>query len=299
MTSDLKVGVRRQIDQLRKELAAAAGRVSALQDEIKKHELIYGMLDRRNTSRRSRRRSTVGAKRGPTGTMIDWNAVIATLPDQFTLDVMSAHETTREKPRSYLRQVVARWSKEGRIKRIGRGIYQKSGALPRVVTPEEKEAKPNGSGKNGKATDKGPQGMSTTEPPKEERTGKRRGIQPLEGTDYGDGIVLGKADGYKQVKESRSASGLFEGNSKKDDMRKFFVNLEKAGEITVATLKKLLSKHGGENQGLIQRRLNWFSLGRYNKHNWHVTVKQVGSKATGSDKVLFHQIEKRDQKKES
>ena len=127
MALDLKVSVRRQIDRLRKDLAAAAGRVSALRDEIKRHELIYGMLEGRNTGRRSRRPSTVGAvKRGPTGAMIDWNAVLATLPDQFTLDTMSTHETAREKPRSYLRQMVARWSKEGRIKRIGRGMYQKT-----------------------------------------------------------------------------------------------------------------------------------------------------------------------------
>ena len=51
--------------------------------------------------------------------MIDWNAVFATLPNQFTLETMS------EKPRAYLRQVVVRWSKEGRIKRTGRGMYQK------------------------------------------------------------------------------------------------------------------------------------------------------------------------------
>ena len=127
MVLDLKVKVGRQIDRLRKELTTATGRVSVLQDEIKRHELILGMLDGRNTGRRSGRPSTVGAvKRGPTGAMIDWNAVLATLPDQFTLDTMGAHETAREKPRSYLRQMVARWSKEGRIKRTGRGMYQKS-----------------------------------------------------------------------------------------------------------------------------------------------------------------------------
>ncbi len=58
--------------------------------------------------------------------MIDWIAVLATLPDQFTLDTVSADETAREKPRSYLRQVVARWAKEGRIKRSGRGMYEKT-----------------------------------------------------------------------------------------------------------------------------------------------------------------------------
>ena len=128
MATDLKVRVRRQIDRLRKELAVATGQVAALHDEIKRHELVYDMLDGRKTGKRSRQgRSTVGAlKRGPRGAMIDWTAVFATLPDQFTLDTMIAHKTAGEKTRAYLRQVVVRWSKEGRIKRTGRGMYQKT-----------------------------------------------------------------------------------------------------------------------------------------------------------------------------
>ena len=128
MTVDLKVSVRREIDRLMRQQAAATGRVAELQDEIKRHELIYGMLDGRETSKQSRRgRSTVGAlKRGPRGAMIDWNAVLATLPGEFTLDTLSTHETASEKPRAYLRQLVVRWSKEGRIKRTGRGMYQKT-----------------------------------------------------------------------------------------------------------------------------------------------------------------------------
>ena len=128
MATDLKVRVRRQIDRLRKELAGATGQVAALQEEIKRHELVYDMLDGRKAGKRSRRGpSTVGSlKRGPRGAMIDWNAVLATLPDQFTLETISAHKTASEKTRAYLRQVVVRWSKEGRIKRTGRGMYQKT-----------------------------------------------------------------------------------------------------------------------------------------------------------------------------
>ena len=128
MATDLKISVRRQIDRLRKELAVATGQVAALRDEIKKHELIYDMLDGRNTGKRSRQgRSGAGAlKRGPRGAMIDWNTVFTTLPDQFTLETMGAHKTASEKPRAYLRQVVVRWSKEGRIKRTGRGMYEKT-----------------------------------------------------------------------------------------------------------------------------------------------------------------------------
>ena len=53
----------------------------------------------------------------------------------------------------------------------------------------------------------------------------------------------------------------------------------------------MLKEHGGENVSLIQRRLNWFSWGRYDKHNWHLTVRQVNGKPSQADKVRFHQIE--------
>jgi len=54
MATDLKVSVTREIDRLTKELAAATGRVAELQEQIKRHELVYDMLDGQKTGRRSR-----------------------------------------------------------------------------------------------------------------------------------------------------------------------------------------------------------------------------------------------------
>ena len=128
MATDLKVSVRKEIDRLKKELAVATGRVAALQDEIRRHELVNDMLDGRKTGKMSRQgRSVAGTlKRGLRGAMIDWAAVFATLPDQFTVDSLLAHKTAGEKTRVYLRQVVSRWSKERRIRRTGRGMYEKT-----------------------------------------------------------------------------------------------------------------------------------------------------------------------------
>ena len=128
MAVDLKVSVKREIERLKKEHAAATGRVAALQDEIKRYEMVHDMLDGRKTGKRSRRgRPGAGVlKRGPRGAMIDWTAVFATLPDQFTLDSLLAHQTAGEKTRVYHRQVVSRWSKEGRVRRTGRGTYEKT-----------------------------------------------------------------------------------------------------------------------------------------------------------------------------
>ena len=128
MAEDLRVGVRREIERLRKDLAAAAGKVAALQEEIKRHETVQGMLDGRETGKRSRqdRHGAGASSRGPRGARIDWTAVFATLPEEFTLDSLLAHETAGRKNRAYLGQVVVRWSRDGRIRRTGRGVYEKT-----------------------------------------------------------------------------------------------------------------------------------------------------------------------------
>ena len=115
MAENLRVRVRRQIERLRKDLDAATRRVAALRKEIERHELVYEMLDGRKTGKRTQRsRPGAGAlKRGSRGAMIDWRGVFGTLPDQFTLDTMSADKTAGEKSRGCLRQVIARWSKGG------------------------------------------------------------------------------------------------------------------------------------------------------------------------------------------
>ena len=64
MSKDLKVSVKREIDRLRKDLAVAAGQVAALQEEIKRYELVQDMLDGRKTGKGSRQgRSLRGLKR--------------------------------------------------------------------------------------------------------------------------------------------------------------------------------------------------------------------------------------------
>lgn len=116
MATDLRVSVKRQIDRLRKNLAA-------LELELEKHEKIYNMLGGgKGGGGRSR------ASRGPRirrGGMISWNRVLGDLPQSFTLDTMSKNSSVRGKPRAYLRQVVVRWAKGGKVKRTARGRYQK------------------------------------------------------------------------------------------------------------------------------------------------------------------------------
>lgn len=155
MAMDLKVSVKKHIDGLNTELAAVNRRGAALRGEIEKCEQFYRALDgaagtdgqkkpgrvgRPPGSRTVQKPRTIKKPRaaqkprtvqkpkgrpGRRGSMIDWNSILRTLPAEFSLDNLESHKIASEKPRAYLRQVVVRWSKEGKIKRTARGKYQK------------------------------------------------------------------------------------------------------------------------------------------------------------------------------
>ena len=128
MATDLEVSVRRQLDRLRKELAAATGQVAALQDEIKRHELVYDMLDGRKTGKRSRRgRSGAGALK--TGAARRDDRLGGGLRDSarsvhagFPARPQDGGRKASRLPQAGSRAVV----KGGRIRRTGRGIYEKT-----------------------------------------------------------------------------------------------------------------------------------------------------------------------------
>lgn len=140
MALDLKVSVKRHMDGLNKELAAVTRRQTALRGEIEQCEQFYRTLggdagtDGKEQPKRGGRPRVQRTEQKPKpkkspgrrGSMIDWNAIFQTLPGEFSLDNLESHKIAREKPRAYLRQVVVRWSKEGRIKRTSRGKYQKA-----------------------------------------------------------------------------------------------------------------------------------------------------------------------------
>lgn len=161
MAMDLKVSVKKHIDGLNSELAAVNRRVAALRGEIEKCEQFYRALDGAAGTDGQKKPGRVGrppgsrtvqkprtdkrprtvkkqlvvqkprivqkpkGRPGRRGSMIDWNSILRSLPAEFSLDNLESHKIASEKPRAYLRQVVVRWSKEGKIKRTARGKYQK------------------------------------------------------------------------------------------------------------------------------------------------------------------------------
>ena len=120
MAIDLKASVRREINQFNKNIAQKTSELVSLNGELKKHERVYELLSDNRARRRAPRRRTRKSR------TVDWNATLNGLPGSFTIGDLAKKNRVRGKPNPYLRQVVVRWVKEGKTKRIGRGKYRKA-----------------------------------------------------------------------------------------------------------------------------------------------------------------------------
>lgn len=120
MASDLKSSVRKQITQLKKKITQKGQELSSLKDNLKRHERAYSLLGGNRGVRRRPRK-----KAGRSG-RVDWNAMLKALPNSFAISDLAKRNALRKKSRVYLRQIVVRWAQQGRIKRTGRGKYQKA-----------------------------------------------------------------------------------------------------------------------------------------------------------------------------
>ena len=55
----------------------------------------------------------------------NWNRVVNSLPNKFTIDDLAATSGAKGKSRAYLHQIINRWKKSRVIKSAGRATYQK------------------------------------------------------------------------------------------------------------------------------------------------------------------------------
>ena len=119
MATTLKVSVGTEIVRLKRSIVKTSSELASLNAELKKHQRVYELL----SDNRARRRAP-GRKPRKSRT-VDWNSALKGLPRSFTIGDLAKKSGVRGKPNSYLRQVVVRWVKEGRTKRIERGKYRK------------------------------------------------------------------------------------------------------------------------------------------------------------------------------
>jgi len=116
MAVNLKASVRSVIKELKKNIDQKASELASLKDELTRHTRVHELLGGvRARTRRPR-------ARGKSKVTVDWNSVLERLPATFTIDNVAR---VAKKPRGYLRQVVVRWAKQRKIRRTGRGKYQK------------------------------------------------------------------------------------------------------------------------------------------------------------------------------
>lgn len=117
---DLKVSVRRELNRLKREIARKTSELASLRGELKRHQRVFKFLG--GGPRRRRKSRGRGRKR----TTVNWNALLQGLPRSFSIDDLAKRKGAKTKSRLYLRQVLVRWTKQGKTKRTGRGKYQKA-----------------------------------------------------------------------------------------------------------------------------------------------------------------------------
>lgn len=119
MAVDVKAAVIKNMNELRKALSTKSSEVAELEKELDRYKTMLELLSGngrtakvRNGNRR--RRSSA-----------DLREVLSRVPDTFTSkDFVKAGVRTKRPP-IYLRQILSRWVKQGRLKRLERGRYQK------------------------------------------------------------------------------------------------------------------------------------------------------------------------------
>jgi hypothetical protein len=124
MAVDLRGTVVRSMAELKKEIADKATEVVRLKRELKRHQQVLALLAP-NTNGRSgngRRRKKPARGRQRRG---DLNTILERLPKTFESKNFIRAGIQAGKTSVYLRQVLSRWARTGKIKRMERGKYQK------------------------------------------------------------------------------------------------------------------------------------------------------------------------------
>jgi hypothetical protein len=117
MSVNLEAAVMENMNELKSAISEKALEVAELEKELKRYESVLALLRNDNNMRSGRK----GRPRGKT----DLAAVLGGLPETLTSKEFIKAATRIKKPSVYLRLALSRWAKEGRVKRLERGKYQK------------------------------------------------------------------------------------------------------------------------------------------------------------------------------
>jgi septal ring factor EnvC (AmiA/AmiB activator) len=127
MSVDVRDAVIRNVQEIKRALDEKTSEVARLEKELKRYQSVLELLSEngkeQNAELSDEPAQSNGGRRGRRGALGD---VLTRLPETFTSrEFMKAATKTKRSP-IYLRQLLSRWAKQGRIKRVQRGKYQKS-----------------------------------------------------------------------------------------------------------------------------------------------------------------------------
>ena len=120
MVMDAKTILQREINRYRRVIARKASELQSLDKELRRHEQALELLAD-NRPMRARRKPVKTRRRS----QVNWNSVLGRLPNSFTIKDIAGRPELKQKSPVYIRQIVARWAKEGKTKRTAPGKYQK------------------------------------------------------------------------------------------------------------------------------------------------------------------------------
>ena len=119
MAVDVKASLRQEISRYRRAIAAKTSELASLNDGLRRHARALELLGDGAT----RARTPPAKTRKPA--LVNWNSVLAQLPNSFTLKDVNKRPESKGKLPVYLRKIASRWAKRGKTKRLSPGKYQK------------------------------------------------------------------------------------------------------------------------------------------------------------------------------
>lgn len=122
----IRVQAARVVQQLEGRIRALEGEIRHLMEQADawRRLLIGGEAAPRAGAGRSagRRRRASGGKR------VDWNQVLDSLPKRFGVEDVMKHPGAAAKGRAQVYPALNRWEGAKRVRRVGKGVYEKAGS---------------------------------------------------------------------------------------------------------------------------------------------------------------------------
>jgi Transcriptional regulator, AbiEi antitoxin len=119
MGVDLKAAIVGNMSEIKKAISEKSSEVARLERELKRHQTVLTLLSENGRATNAKAKRRHGGSRG------DLRAVLSRVPETFTSKEFVKEASRTKKQPIYIRQTLSRWAREGKIKRLRRGKYQK------------------------------------------------------------------------------------------------------------------------------------------------------------------------------